>query len=81
MLMCKPHWFSLPASLRSAIWWAYRARGHDRATYQDHVRAAVDLVDAMPGPFEADDGPFDASRTTAIAPDGRAVEFHQGTML
>lgn len=81
MLMCKAHWFSLPASLRSAIWWAYRARGHDRATYQDHVRAAVDFIDAMPGPLEADDGAFDASRPVAIAPGGARIQYEHGRLL
>jgi hypothetical protein len=81
MLMCKPHWFSLPASLRSAIWGAYRARGHDRATYQDHVRAAVDLIDAMPGPFEADQGAFDVSSPVAIGPRGEAIRYEHGRLL
>lgn len=81
MLMCKAHWFSLSARLRSAIWRAYRARGHDRATYQDHVRTAVDLIDAMPGPFEADDGAFDASRPVAIAPDGATIHYEHGRLL
>ncbi len=80
-LMCKPPWFSLPAPLRSAIWAAYRGRQRNPDRYRARVREAVDFIDNMPGPFDADEGPTDLSRTVAVAPDGRAVQFEMGRLL
>lgn len=34
MLACRPHWFALPAELRSAIWAAHKAKNT-----MEHARA------------------------------------------
>lgn len=79
MLMCKAHWFSVPARLRNAIWRTWRAR--HIAAYRENVREAVDFIDNMPGPFEANEGPIDISRTVAIAPDGARIQYEHGRLL
>lgn len=43
LLMCKPHWYSLPKRLRDAVWAAYRAgkvTGRLGREYVAAVRAA-----------------------------------------
>lgn len=39
MLACRPHWFALPAQLRTDIWAAHRSR--DRVAHRQAVGAAV----------------------------------------
>lgn len=78
MLMCKAHWFTLPARLRGAIWRTWRAR--HMAAYQDNVRVAVDYIDNLEGPFEARRPMRDASAPVAFDGD-EPVAFGQGRML
>ena len=45
---CKPHWYSLPATIRNAIWSAYRA-GQEKdgivsRAYIDAARAAQEWI-------------------------------------
>lgn len=79
MLMCKPHWFTLPARLRNAILVTWRAR--QMSDYQANVAEAVDYIDDMPGPFDAPTQPRNVGTTVAIAPNGATVRFEQGRML
>lgn len=55
MLFCKPHWFSLPKTLRDAIWSTYQ-RGQETgnprpsAEYLANVREAQRLIAQRDGP-------------------------------
>lgn len=40
-LACKPHWFQLPAELRSEIWAAYRRRRSNPGEHAAVVRRAI----------------------------------------
>ena len=49
MLMCRRHWFMVPASLRRAVWAAYRPGQEITKTpsegYLDVMLAAIEAVD------------------------------------
>jgi hypothetical protein len=48
MFMCRRHWFSLPKSMRDAVWRAYRHGQCDdweiSAAYCDAAKAAVTFI-------------------------------------
>ena len=48
MFMCRPHWFSLPKSMRDAIWAAYRpgqeVRKDPSREYLHVARAAINWL-------------------------------------
>jgi hypothetical protein len=50
MFMCRPHWFSLPKSMRDAIWDAYRPgqeiRKDPSREYLHVARAAINWLAA-----------------------------------
>ena len=81
-LMCRTHWFLLPTKLRISILAAYH--GHFWEDYRALVSRAIDIVDAMPGPFETRQQAelrLQMSTTTAYDEKGRAVRFEQGRLL
>lgn len=44
LLMCRDHWFMVPAPIRRAVWRGWRAGGVLDAGYQAAVAAAVKAV-------------------------------------
>jgi hypothetical protein len=57
MFMCKPHWFGLPAAVRSAIWREYRpGQENDKAPSERYLavqRWAVGLTAFKPNDEQA----------------------------
>ena len=50
LLMCRPHWYAVPAQLRYQVNATYYRRNHrpaDRAAYAAAVRAAVDAINSV----------------------------------
>ena len=77
-LMCKRHWLGLPQRLRHAILTTFRAR--HIANYQALVSEAIDLADAMPGPFESRRAAA-VRAASAIDAHGRTVHWTEGRLL
>lgn len=45
MLMCRPHWYQVPAALRSRVWATWRNGAG--AGYADHSHAMQDAIDSL----------------------------------
>ncbi len=49
-LMCRKHWFMVPAAIRDQIWATYKNRSkHPSEEYMDAYRKAVNAVDKQEG--------------------------------
>lgn len=44
MLMCRPHWFMVPAPMREAVWSAYRGPGPGSEAHRAAILAAIGAV-------------------------------------
>ena len=50
MLMCKPHWYQVPAPLRRDLWNAWQdGAGAGTAEHRDAIRAAIQSLKVKSG--------------------------------